>query len=321
VFTFTFYHTLAFWVAGGELLAPLLYLRVFVVMKIYYKTQRHRNLALTLAARSAKVMPMTDILRTTYTGLVALLGPLFLSQCSEPPPNPPPQGYTFKLVASYPHDAKAFTQGLCYEDGFLYEGTGRYGESTLRKVALATGEVLQSHALDAAYFGEGIAIVGDRIVQLTWRTKIGFVYDKATFGLLDNFNYNTEGWGITYDGSRLIMSDGSSKLHFLDPTTFEETGTLRVMDHGLPVTQLNELEYVEGEIYANVWKTDRIARITPATGEVVGWIDLKDLAAEVRAEAPMDVLNGIAYDASAKRLFITGKLWPKIYEFEMIPIE
>ena len=275
---------------------------------------------LTPVPRSAKVSRMNDILRTAYTGLVALLAPLFLFQCSEPPPSPP-QGYTYKLVASYPHDPEAFTQGLCYENGFLYEGTGRYGKSSLRKVELETGKVLQTQSLDAAYFGEGIAIVGDRIVQLTWQSKIGFVYDKATFQQIQDFHYETEGWGLTYDGARLIMSDGSSTLRFLDPATFAETGTLAVTDSGVPVSQLNELEYVEGEIYANVWRTSRIARIAPATGNVVGWINLDNLVAEVRAEYTVDVLNGIAYNAETKRLFITGKLWPKIYEFEMIPVK
>lgn len=271
---------------------------------------------------------MADIVRTCYVGLIALLGPLLLSHCSEPPPKPP-QSYTYRLVTSYPHDPAAFTQGLCYEDGFLYEGTGRYGQSSLRKVALETGEVLQSHALDAAYFGEGIAVVGDRIVQLTWKSKTGFVYDKTSFDLLDDFSYETEGWGLAYDGARLIMSDGTATLHFLDPETFEEAGTLHVTDNGLPVAYLNELEYVGGgdlsdgggEIYANVWKTARIARIAPGNGNVVGWIDLGKLVAEVRAESTAGVLNGIAYDAAGKRLFITGKLWPNIYEFAMIPVE
>lgn len=227
--------------------------------------------------------------------------------------------YTYRVVNAYPHDRGAFTQGLVYLDGTLYEGTGLYGQSSLRRVDLQTGAVLQQRDLDAQYFGEGIAVVGDRIMQLTWQSNVGFVYDRASFEPVDQWSYPTEGWGLTYDGTRLIMSDGTATLRFLDPQTFAEIGSIDVADANGPVTRLNELEYVNGEIWANVWQTDRIARIDPQTGGVVGWIDLTGLlSAEDRAE-PVDVLNGIAYDAESKRVFVTGKLWPKLFEIEIVP--
>ena len=226
--------------------------------------------------------------------------------------------YSYNIVNTYPHDPDAFTQGLVFEDGVLYEGTGLYGRSSLRRVELETGYVLQIHELSDQFFGEGITIYGDELTQLTWQSHIGFVYDKNSFELLQEFNYPTEGWGITYDGTRLIMSDGTSTLHFLDPQTFEEIGHVEVFDSDGPVTRLNELEYVLGEVYANVWQTDWVARIAPETGRVIGWIDLGGLlSAEDRSE-PVDVLNGIAYDAQSDRLFVTGKLWPKLFEIELI---
>lgn len=225
--------------------------------------------------------------------------------------------YSYNIVNTYPHDPDAFTQGLVLDDGVLYEGTGLYGQSSLRRVELETGAILQIHELSDQFFGEGITIDGDRIIQLTWQSHIGFVYDKDSFELLQEFTYSTEGWGITHDGTRLIMSDGTSTLHFLDPQSFEEIGQVEVFDNDGPVTRLNELEYVQGEIYANVWQTDRMARIAPETGRVVGWVDLEGLlSAEDRSE-PIDVLNGIAYDAQTDRLFVTGKLWPKLFEIEL----
>lgn len=226
--------------------------------------------------------------------------------------------YTYKVVKTYPHDRKAFTQGLVFENGILYEGTGLRGQSTLRKVELSTGDVLQRIELPARFFGEGVTIYGDKIIQLTWQSNVGFVYDKESFELLQEFSYPTEGWGITHDGQRLIMSDGSSTLHFLDPETFDEIGQISVRDNDGPVTRLNELEYVQGEVYANVWQTDRIARIASDTGQVTGWIELEGLlSAEDRMER-VDVLNGIAYDTSNDRLFVTGKWWPKLFEIELI---
>jgi glutamine cyclotransferase len=180
-------------------------------------------------------------------------------------------------------------------------------------VKLETGEVLQIQPLDSRYFGEGIAVVGDRIVQLTWQSGIGFVYDRVTFQRQRTFTYEGEGWGITYDGARLIMSDGTASLRFLDPQTFKETGRLQVRDRGKPVDQLNELEVVKGEIFANVWQTQRIVRIAPATGDVLGWIEMRGLLSPAEA-ARVDVMNGIAYDAKNDRLFVTGKHWPKVFE-------
>ena len=227
--------------------------------------------------------------------------------------------YSYNIVNTYPHDPDAFTQGLVFEEGVLYEGTGLLGQSTLRRVELETGDILQILELSDEFFGEGITVYEVKIIQLTWQSHVGFVYDKNSFELLQQFSYSTEGWGITHDGERLIMSDGTSTLHFLDPQTFEEIGELAVFDDDGPVAKLNELEYIQGEIYANVWQTDRIARIAPDTGRVVGWIDLEGLlTAEDRTE-PVDVLNGIAYDADTDRLFVTGKLWPKLFEIELIP--
>ncbi len=227
--------------------------------------------------------------------------------------------YGYRVVNTYPHDQAAFTQGLVYENGVLYEGTGLYGESTLRRVELETGEVRQIHQLTDEYFGEGVTSFGHQLFQLTWQSNVGFVYDQDNFKLLREFEYPTEGWGLTHDGRCLIMSDGTSILHFIHPETLEEVGQMEVREHDQPVTRLNELEYVRGEIYANVWQTDRIARIAPDSGQVVAWIDLTGLLGpEDRAE-PVDVLNGIAYDAQNERLFVTGKLWPKLFEIELMP--
>jgi glutamine cyclotransferase len=237
----------------------------------------------------------------------------------EATPQPTPSVATYQVVNTYPHDPGAFTQGLVYEDGFLYEGTGLNGNSSLRKVALETGEVVQSHDLADEYFGEGIAIFGDKIMQLTWQSHIGFIYDKASFEQLGEFEYPTEGWGLTQDGSRLILSDGTATLRFLDPQTLQEMGAIEVRDAGSPVTQLNELEYIHGEIYANIWQTDFIARISPETGQVLGWINLAGLLSPEERQPPTDVLNGIAYDAAGDRLFVTGKRWPKLFEIKIIP--
>lgn len=231
-----------------------------------------------------------------------------------------PDEYSYFVVNEYPHDPQAFTQGLVFEDGYLYEGTGLYGFSSLRQVALETGEILHMVELPSDYFGEGIAIYdGNKIAQLTWRQQVGFIYDKVDFELLGEFRYTSEGWGLTYDGSQLIMSDGTSTLHYLDPATLEEIGTVEVIDTGGPVARLNELEYIKGEIYANIWTTDRIAIIDPVTGRVTAWMDLQGLLSPEEAEAA-DVLNGIAYDAGADRLFVTGKLWPSLFEIELVPI-
>jgi glutamine cyclotransferase len=236
-----------------------------------------------------------------------------------PSPNPGTTPvYTYRIVREYPHDAEAYTQGLVFEGSILYEGTGLNGRSSLRRVELDTGEVLQIRALPDEYFGEGITLWGDHIIQLTWKSNVGFVYAKDTFEPVGKFSYPTEGWGLTHDGQRLIMSDGTPTLHFLDPDTFEEIGRIEVRDRDKPVVNLNELEYVQGEIYANVWQTDHIARIDPQTGRVVGWIDLTGLLSAEDRSQPVNVLNGIAYDVQADRLFVTGKLWPKLFEIELM---
>ncbi len=227
--------------------------------------------------------------------------------------------YGYTVINIYPHDRNAFTQGLVFENGSLYEGTGLRGHSTLRRVELETGNILKSRQIADQFFGEGITIYENKIIQLTWQSNTGFVYDKESFELLQEFNYPTEGWGITYDGKRLIMSDGTSTLYFLDPETFNEIGRITVSDNDGPVSRLNELEYVQGEIYANVWLTDYIARISPTTGHVIGWIDLKGLMSPEDKGEVVDVLNGIAYDAQNERLFVTGKLWPKVFEIVLIP--
>jgi len=231
----------------------------------------------------------------------------------------PPLTYTYEIVNTYPHDPNAFTQGLVLHDGALYEGTGRWGESTLREVALESGAVLRSQPLEAQYFGEGITIFNDRIYQLTWQEQTGFVYDRATFELLQTFTYPTEGWGITHDGQRLIVSDGTSNIYFWDPNSLQEIGRITVRDHLGPINRLNELEYVNGEIWANIWLTDLIARISPATGDVLGYISLAGLLDTSTLTQPADVLNGIAYDAANDRLFVTGKLWPALYEVRIVP--
>lgn len=224
--------------------------------------------------------------------------------------------YSYRVVRAYPHDPNAFTQGLIYLNGFLYEGTGLNGRSTLRKVKLETGQVLQEKRIEEQYFGEGITDWGGELVQLTWQTGVGFVWDRGTFTLKKKFSYAGEGWGLTHDATRLILSDGSPVLRFLDPVTLAEKGRLVVLDGRRPVANINELEMVKGEIWANIWQTERIARISPQTGQVLGWIDMRGL---LRPEEmrDIDVMNGIAYDAKGDRLFVTGKLWPKLFEVKI----
>jgi glutamine cyclotransferase len=230
--------------------------------------------------------------------------------------------YDYRVINVFPHDSLAYTQGLAFDQGVLYESVGLRGRSALRRVSLETGEVLLSRKLADDLFAEGIALVDDRIVQLTWLLRIGFVWDKETFQLLDEFHFPTEGWGLAYDGRRLIMSDGSPVLHFLDPATLMRTGRIRVTDGGKPVTRLNELEYIDGEVYANVWQTDRIARIDPTSGEVRGWLQLEGIYPQQdTSEGSLTRLNGIAYDSTADRLFVTGKMWPYLYEIELIPTQ
>lgn len=231
------------------------------------------------------------------------------------------QQMTYEVVNTYPHDPEAFTQGLVYHEGYLYESTGLYGQSSLRKVVLATGQVLQQADLPPNYYGEGLALWEDTLLQLTWLEETGFIYALEDFALLERFSYPTEGWGLTHDGERLIMSDGSTWLFFLDPGTFEITGQVQVTDQGEPVDRINELEYIQGEVFANIWLTDDIVRIDPTTGEVLGWIDLAGILPESLRKPDTDVLNGIAYDPVGNRLFVTGKNWPALYEIRLVPIK
>ena len=227
--------------------------------------------------------------------------------------------YSYRVVHSFPHDSTAFTQGLLYDGGFLYESTGQYGQSSLRKVELETGTVVQLHQLDDRFFAEGLALFGNRLLQLTWRANKGFAYRLDSFEPLAEFAYPTEGWGLAYDGELLVMSDGSATLYFRDPFTFAEVSRITVVAHDKPISQLNELEWIAGEVFANVWQTDTIARIDPATGQVAGWIDLTGLLSDAdRRGSNAEVLNGIAYDPEGERLFVTGKWWPKLYQIELV---
>ena len=237
-----------------------------------------------------------------------------------PPIAQPPATQSYRVVNSYPHDPQAFTQGLVIDDGVLYEGTGLEGRSTLRTVNLESGAVLKRYELPATVFGEGITVLGDRIFQLTWQSGIGYVYRKSDFSLLQTWNYAHEGWGITDDDTRLIVSDGTATIRFLDPATLQTTSQITASDDRGLVTNLNELEYIRGEIYANIWQTDRIARIDPASGKVLGWLDLSGLLPAEDRQQQVDVLNGIAYDAANDRLFVTGKWWPKLFEIEPVEV-
>jgi glutaminyl-peptide cyclotransferase len=226
--------------------------------------------------------------------------------------------YGYEVVHTYPHDATAFTEGLLFHEGFLYESTGLYEQSSIRKVKLESGEIIQRRDLPGAYFGEGIAVWKDRLVQLTYQSGKGFVYNLASFAPQSDFTYPGVGWALTSDEKRLIMSDGTPELRFLDPDTLRERGRLLVTDGGSPVKYLNELEWYKGAILANVWHSDRIARIDPATGRVTAWIDCSGLLPPRERPDPEDVLNGIAWDAANDRVFITGKRWPRLFEIRLV---
>jgi glutaminyl-peptide cyclotransferase len=223
----------------------------------------------------------------------------------------------YRIVRSYPHDPQAFTQGLQFEEGFLYESTGQYGFSSIRRVELETGKVLQIQNLPSQYFGEGLLIWGNQLVQLTWTSGIGFIYDKASFKMGSQFRYTMEGWGITSDGQQWILSDGTSLLYFMDPKDQKITKWLEVKDGTTPIRNLNELEYIQGEVFANIWQEDRIARIQPENGQVVGWLHMDGLLTPAE-RARADVLNGIAYDKSQNRIFVTGKYWPRLFELQLV---
>ena len=266
-------------------------------------------------------------MRFRAPSLLVLCGAVALSSAAPPFPSAPSAAAPFpavvapvagyRIVKVFPHDPQAFTQGLTYVDGALYEGTGLNGRSSIRKVRLENGEVLQIQKIDAQYFGEGITVLGNTLFSLTWQSGVGFIFDRASLSRAGTFTYRGEGWGLTHDGARLIMSDGTAYLRFLDKTTQKETGRMQVRDGEQPVADLNELEYVKGEVLANVWKTDRIARISPKDGRVTGWIDLAGLLPPSE-RAGADVLNGIAYDAAADRLFVTGKQWPRVFEIKLV---
>jgi glutaminyl-peptide cyclotransferase len=246
--------------------------------------------------------------------LAAACGP-----AAAPPAAASTPEYGYQVVHAYPHDRQAFTEGLFYLDGFLYESTGLEGQSDIRKVRLETGEVVQRRPLASTYFGEGIVNWKDRLVQLTYQTEVGFIYDLNSFKPQRSFRYQGEGWGLTQDGVHILMSDGTQFIRILDPDTLTEKGRITVTDHGQPVRNINELEWVKGEILANIWQTDQIARIDPKTGQVVGWINLSGLlSAGDRSGETDDVLNGIAYDAAGDRLFVTGKRWPKLFEIRLV---
>ena len=253
--------------------------------------------------------------------LLAILLLAALTACAQAAPPPPATvpTYDVRIVATYPHDPQAFTQGLFWLDGHLYESTGRIGGSTIRKVALDDGRVLQSASIPAGLFGEGIVDWGAQILSITWQDGTGFRWDRKTLRRIGTFRYPGEGWGLTQDGRNIIMSDGTAQLRFLDPATLRERRRLTVTDRGRPIDRLNELEWVNGEIFANVWQTARIARIDPKSGKVTGWIDLAPLAAEHGGGDPDKVLNGIAYDRARDRLFVTGKNWPRLYEVDLVP--
>lgn len=257
--------------------------------------------------------------RVAIAFLLAAFAQILLGQSSHHHGAKRPPEYTFKVIRTFPHDSNAFTQGLAYRDGFLYEGTGLNGRSSLRKVRLETGEVVQRVDLAPEFFGEGITLLKNEVVQLTWQSQTGFVYNLSDFHLLRRFSYAGEGWGLATDGREIFMSDGTPEIRVLDSGTLAEKRRFTVHDGTTPVKELNELECVEGEIFANIWQTDRIAQISSQSGEVVGWIDLKGLLSPVYRLEAGAVLNGIAYDAKRKRLFVTGKLWPSIFEIELVP--
>ena len=263
--------------------------------------------------------------------LLVSLALLLASGCgrSQPPgdvPASPPAGatsetihYSYEVIQAWPHDTTAFTEGLLFRNGDLLESTGLNGQSTLRDVDLNTGRVLKEISVPAQYFGEGLTVMGSHAYQLTWKTGVGFIYDADTFQSEGRFTYTGEGWGLTTDGHELILSDGTSRIRFLDPGTFKVVRTIDVTEAGQPVENLNELEWIKGEIFSNVWQTDKIVRIDPATGNVRGVIDLSGLLSPEDRRPDTDVLNGIAYDDASDRLFVTGKRWPKIFEIRLKP--
>ena len=257
-----------------------------------------------------------------WLGVVAVVVTTFLLVASRKEPSAAanvqqPARYGYRLVHAFPHDPQAFTQGLIFRDGFLYESTGLEGKSSLRKVRLETGEVVEQRSIDSKYFAEGLADFGDRLFQLTWRSGVGFVYSLADFKPQRTFSYQGEGWGLASDAKRLILSDGTATLRLIDPDSLRETGRLQVTEEGRPISNLNELEVVKGQIFANVWQSDQIVIIEPSDGRVAGRIDLTGLL-PFEDRPGVDVLNGIAWDRARDRLFVTGKWWPKLFEIQLV---
>ena len=255
------------------------------------------------------VLPLCVLPLLTFFGVVAAQTPTI------PPPSSRAPVYNFTIVHSYPHDPDAFTEGLEFHDGFLYESTGLNGKSSIRKVKLETGEVLQNRNISRDYFGEGITFWKDDLFQLTWISELAFVYDAKTFASKKSFNYKGEGWALTHNDEDLVMSDGTPQLRFIDPATFKERRRLTVTDAGVPIRYLNELEWIKGEIFANIYTTDYIAQIDPSNGRVTGWVDIRGMLP--RQNDGNTVPNGIAYDAAGDRLFVTGKYWPKLFEIKI----
>ena len=275
-------------------------------------------LSSSLICRSFRSLPQSAAARVG--GFLIVLLSLATLNCQTNPlatPGDKIPTYGYEVVRVFPHDRNAFTQGLVFHDGNFLESTGEVGHSSLRRVEIDNGGVLQKVDVPRPYFAEGIALLKGKIYQLTWQHQLGFVYDALTFEKIGQFNYTGEGWGLATDGQSLILSDGSNRIRFLDPENFQVTRTIAVLDRYTPVNEINELEYVQGEIYANIWHADRIARIDPKTGTVVGWIDLTGLLARGEVQDEEAVLNGIAYDAASGRLFVTGKLWPKLFEIRV----
>ena len=266
---------------------------------------------------------MSLILRIRLAAVLGLALSCFQCADSDLPkkpeaaPNAPAARYGYQIVNIWPHDSNAFTQGLILSDGKLLESTGQEGFSSLRRVELETGKVLKKIDVPRPYFAEGIALLNGKIYQLTWQHHVGFIYDAESFERVGQFNYTEEGWGLATDGKSLILSDGSNRLRFLDPSDFHVTRTINVLDGQTPVRELNELEFVQGEIYANVWHDNRIATIDPQSGRVTAWIDLSGLMPENELQDQEAVLNGIAYDQANNRLYVTGKLWPRLFEIRV----
>jgi len=253
--------------------------------------------------------------------MIMLAALLFFVGCRQQEPAVTPLHLAAVIVQEYPHDQAAFTQGLAWDKGTVYESTGLNGQSSLRRVDLASGKVLQQRDYGSQFFAEGLTIFGENIYQLTWRNGVIFQYEKESFALRRTSPWPNEGWGITHDGSNLIISDGSSALYFLDPASMTEQRRITVRDQGQEIDRLNELEYIKGSIYANVWHEERIAVISPANGTVTAWIDLSAICARMRSREPEAVLNGIMYDSASDRLFVTGKLWPVLFAITTVPAQ